>query len=101
MTTLNDHLFHLTTFADNFITHWMEDDGNDAEDKACCARAHEANKAAEAALLASLDASRAMLAALNDVELLVRVNAPINDGSPMHRTVLAVIAQAKEAGLWT
>ena len=31
-----DALALLEEYAGNFVTHWMEDDGNDAEDKAHC-----------------------------------------------------------------
>ena len=31
----------LEEYADNFVTHWMEDDGNDAEDKAACRKASD------------------------------------------------------------
>jgi len=36
-----DALALLEEYADNFVTHWMEDDGNDADDKAACAKASD------------------------------------------------------------
>jgi len=108
MTTLNDHLSHLVTFAGNFITHWMEDDGNDAEDKACCTRAEEANADAETALGNAITAGRAMLAALIDAAAMLehyRSGRAHNwDGSThgqMASTMLDIeraIVKAREAG---
>lgn len=38
MEKLLEDLALIEEYADNFVTHWMEDDGNDAEDKARCER---------------------------------------------------------------
>lgn len=42
---------------------------------------------------------RTMLAVLKDVELLMRVNAPIIDGSPAHKSVKVAIANAEAANI--
>ena len=93
-TPLSTHLDHLALYAGNFITHWMEDDGNDADDKARCTQAEEATDDAETKLRAALAASTAMLAALE-------LAAPHREKGTILDAMQNAITQARAAGITT
>ena len=61
----------------------------DPDSQIVCAMRDCQNQKQWAKLLA---AAPSMLAVLKDVELLASVNCPINDGSPMHKTIQKLIA---------
>lgn len=93
---LLDDLRLIEKYADNFVTHWMEDDGNDAEDKARCEETSENIAGAGTAIARALEASRVMLATLET--LLVDLKWQKHD-FPNAVALRAAIAAAKAAGI--
>lgn len=67
MTDLADNLDFLERHADDFVQHWMEDDGNDADDKAAAQQTSDDITRAADNIRKALDAASAMLAALTRV----------------------------------
>ena len=93
-------------YADNFVSHWMEDDGNDAEDKTRCEQVSDDIAEASAAIKAAFAAQRTMLAALlavqDDYRDLLRAGPTDDEANginEMLETVDAAIAAARAAGI--
>ncbi len=95
---LQKHLDHLTEVAGNFVTHWMEDDGNDADDKARCAEASAQNDNAAEALGNALKAATMMLAALTEIEESLELADKYGFEGELE-TVRAAIHHAKIGGI--
>jgi hypothetical protein len=96
MKTVLEQLALLEEHADTFVQHWMDDDGNDAQDKADAQKASAEITEAGKAVRAHLAAGTAMLAVLKPI---VESGALDDNLSDLKAQALALIAQATAAGI--
>lgn len=110
MKTALEQLALIEEYADAFVTHWMEDEGNDAEDKAACQKASDEITAAAEAIRAQLAAGVVLLAALqaaqngilrryHDVRRGPTSEDETDDMNADLRKIIAAVAAAEAAGV--
>lgn len=85
-------------YADAFVTHWMEDDGNDAEDKARCNQVEDEIAGAATTIKQAIEAARAMLATLKHTAAWIEKTTPATAFAPRDM-IRCAIRDAEAAGI--